>query len=445
MGGNYGKKRFFKSFIDGARKKKADDKRKGDSAGRQIIKKETQLYQSNIGNQKSYEEEQHKDLDLSFTEKTETVWNKKRSELARAVCVAITVIAVLASIGVTGYALYIAKKVPAENTFPTIDPYGNIPEGEKKVIFIKEHDSESGALTPSEIYEKCKGAVVTVLCEDNSSVGSGFIYSADGYIATAAHVVENCEQISVVTYNNRKFIAKLIQSDTKTDVALLKIDAKNLPCVELGISSELLVGEDVYAIGTPASVDYAGSFCSGEVTYFNRVLSIYDNTGALEKKMTVIQTNAVLNSGNSGSPLFDGFGRVVGMVTMKLGGEYDGIGFALPADGVSNILDAMMKNEIPDDDVVSSFVTLAPKLGIFGETVSKDGKYGYQISSFAECGSTAKTVLREGDTVVGIDGEEVSRYEEIVNIINRKKPKDTVSVTVIRNRQSLTFDIILGQ
>ena len=438
MSEKYGKKRFFKRFIDGARKINSHKDLSEERKKRQIVKREEAP--RSIENRK-----QSENINPPEAESMNKVTTKFGSDMYRFFCATVTTVAILASVAVMGYALYTSKTVPTEENLQNNGMNVSMSEEDKKVIFIREHDSESGALTPSEIYEKCKSSVVTVICEDSASNGSGFICSADGYIATAAHVVEGSRSIYVVTSDKRQYPANLVQSDSKTDIALLKIEASGMSYVEFGKSSELLVGESVYSIGTPASADYAGSFCSGEITYVDRVLSVYDNTGALEKKMTVIQTNAVLNSGNSGSPLFDIYGRVVGMVTMKLGGEYNGIGFALPGDGVSQIILAMVNNEKPDEGVVSSFVGLPPKLGISGETVSKDGKYGYLISSFSECGSNAKTVLREGDMIIAVDGKEAVRYNEIIKIINVKKANDTVKVTVIRNGQELTFDVILGQ
>lgn len=442
MSGRYGKKRFFKLFIDRTRKKSINN----EEAERQIIKKETHIYRSDDVKQEKSENENYNKFDFSDSECVRASSAKKSgNDLVSSVCSVITVVAVLASLSVTGYALYTAKKPPAESVPTVSDPYSNIPDEEKKIIFIREHDGKNGALTPSEIYEKCKSSVVTVICGDGSSVGSGFIYSADGYIATAAHVVNDKEQISVITWDGRKYAAQIVRADNTTDVALLKTEAQNLSAVSFGNSADLLVGEVVYAIGTPASADFAGSFCSGEITYLNRALSVYNNTGMLEKKMKVIQTNAVLNPGNSGCPLFDAYGRVVGMVSMKLGGDYNGIGFALPSVGVSAVLDAMYKNEIPAKDIVSGFVTMAPKLGALGETVYGDGKYGYRIDSFYECGSNAKAVLETGDMIIGIDGEAVSRYDDIIRVINQKNPGDTVRVTVLRNNQELTFNVILGE
>ena len=437
MSGKYGKKRFFKHFIDRARKANSHKDLLEQREKRQIVKSGSESRSVETG-------KQNDNITSNGSESLNKEKSKVGSDLYRSLCATVTAVAILASVAVTGYALYTSKKLPTEEGTQN-GGTESISDEDKKVIFIREHDSESGALTPSEIYEKCKTSVVTVLCGDSATNGSGFVCSADGYIVTAAHVVDGSRTIYVITSDKRQYTAKLVQADSKTDVALLKIEASGMPYVEFGKSSELLVGESVFSIGTPASQDYAGSFCSGEITYMDRVLSVYDNMGALEKKMTVIQTNAVLNSGNSGSPLFDIYGRVVGMVTMKLGGEYNGIGFALPGDGVSQIISAMVNNETPGESIVASFVTFPPKLGISGETVSKDGKYGYLISSFSECGSNVGAVLREGDMIVAIDEKEVARYSEITEIINRKNPKDTVKVTVVRNGQDLTFDVILGQ
>ena len=384
------------------------------------------------------------DMDIPFEEPTANDRRERRTELLRLISGTVALVSLLAAIAITGAAVYIVGK--AEADAPTDIPVDTLGDGREdgKIIYVREYDSESGILSAPEIYESCRRSVVSVVCADSEAVGSGFVYSEDGYIVTAAHVIEGANELYVVTDKGYKYEATPVSSDSASDIALLKIDAEGLLPVSFGVSEELLVGERVYAIGTPASLDYAGTFSSGEITYVGREIDIYGNTGLLEKRMSVIQTNAQLNKGNSGCPLFDEYGRVIGMVTMRLGGEYNGIGFALPSDGLSKILSAMKSGESLGDDTLAGVVEGAPALGISGESVERDGIFGYEIATFTECGSDAPSVLKAGDLLVAINGEAVCREADILNVINKFSSGDSVSVTVIRSGQRLTFDIVLG-
>ena len=317
-----------------------------------------------------------------------------------------------------------------------------------KVIYVHKYDGEGGILAAPELYDNCKNSVVSILCRSagKEKIGSGFVISEDGYIATVAHVLDDGADIFAVDCDGTKHGARVVCKDPVSDVALLKISAddKRLSPVSFGESKKLLVGEKIYAIGTPASLDYAGTLSSGEVTYVDRRVKVYGEDGAFQKRMTVIQTNAELNSGNSGCPIFDEYGRVVGMVTSKLGSGYDGIGFAIPSDGLAAAL-TDMKNGTFSEESRKGIADLAPDLGVKGRTVATGDSYGFCTDSFYECGSNVSLFLKAGDVIMEIDGSPVRTERDIYNVINKKVAADTAELTVLRAGQRLRYEIRLGE
>lgn len=317
---------------------------------------------------------------------------------------------------------------------------------DEKVIFIRQYDDVSGILTKPELYAKCANTVVSIASknENASGIGSGFILSEDGYIATAYHVVAGMSELTVFLADQSSHSATLVCGDSMTDLAVLKIDAEQLPTVTFGESGKLLTGESVVAIGTPASMEYAGSLCSGEVSYESRTVKIYDDTGTrLTKKMTLIQTNAPVNPGNSGCPLFNEYGQVVGVITMKLGHNYSGIGFAIPSDGALPIFEAMIRGEELSDALLSAISTPAPKLGVVGESDTEGEWSGVRILRFSENAEATVSPFKVGDLILKIDGNAIRNPSDVYGAIQEKDPHDTVSVTVLRSGQQLTFDFIL--
>ena len=337
-----------------------------------------------------------------------------------------------------------AANIESDTEQDTVDAAGEAQK--EKVVFIRQYEDGSGLLTTAELYGKCADSVVSIVTksETGSGVGSGFFLTEDGYIGTANHVVAGMDELTVVLADGTRCTASLVAGNAMTDLAVLKIEGVTAPAVSFGRSSELLTGEKVIAIGTPASLDYAGSVCSGEVSYGLRTVRVYrESTGILEKKMTLIQTDAPVNPGNSGCPLFDEYGSVVGIVTMKLGKQYAGIGFAIPSDGALPIYEAMIAGEKLSDALLSAVSTAPPRLGIAGESAWVDGVYGVRILQVTEQESDAFRALRSGDVIVAIDGKTVTTVAEIAAIIEEKAPKDRVVVTVIRDGLRLGFEISL--
>ena len=383
-------------------------------------------------------------------EEAEGVPVSRRQDILRLVCGFVVVFSVFSAVVIACFAFAVAVKHNASGDEPEATVGEELDSGEGKVVFVRPYDDESGILTAPEIYEKCAPSVVSVSVKASAEsggekgIGTGFVISEDGYIATAAHVTAGAEELFVVFSDGKSYGAELIAENEMSDIALLKIEASGLVPLEFGLSSELLTGERVYAIGTPAALEYSGTLTSGEVSYPNRILPVYTSAGELEKKLRLIQTNAQLNAGSSGSPLIDEYGKVVGIVTMKLGDGYLGIGFAIPSDGAARILEAMMSGRTLNSAILSGAVISAPKLGVVGESVVENQIYGYKIKSFSDSGSGAAGALKIGDLIVDIDGLAVYGEGQIAEAVNKKSPGDTVSVTVLRSGQRLTFDIILG-
>ena len=185
--------------------------------------------------------------------------------------------------------------------------------------------------------------MVSIACQGSrsSSSGTGVVLSSDGYIVTNAHVVENSNAISVQLTDDRSFAARLVGCDDISDLAVLRIDCSDLTPAQFGDSSTLRVGDTVVAIGDPLGAAFRGTYTNGIVSAINRDVDMNGRT------MTLIQTNAALNSGNSGGPLINCYGQVIGINTMKIGAFTDtagveGLGFAIPSTQVKEIVDQIV-------------------------------------------------------------------------------------------------------
>lgn len=321
-------------------------------------------------------------------------------------------------------------------------------ETSDRVVYVREHDDESGVLTTQEIYDKCLPATVTVAVAKNSAagIGSGFIIAADGYIVTANHVVEGATSVSVILNNGQKYAATVVDGNAFTDLALIKIEATGLPTIAIGKSSDLLVGDHVVSIGTPAAIDFAGSLSDGTVSYNNRIFKIRDDNGGVEKKMILIQTNALVNPGNSGGPLINEYGEVVGIVTMKLKSSYyEGMCFAIPTDSAMPIIYAM-KNGENYDSLLSAVSQYPASLGIAAENATTESKVpGVKITAIVSNEYDISQKMKVGDIIVSIDKVNVTSITDMNYLLDRYSHGDTVEITFYRNTQMLTVNVVLGK
>lgn len=267
------------------------------------------------------------------------------------------------------------------------------------------------------------------------SKGSGVIISEDGYIVTNEHVISGVvdeDAIVVKLSSNEEMVAKLIGYDTKTDLALLKIDANNLSYATLVDSSTLLLGQDAIAIGNPLG---NGISCSnGIVSALEK--EIYINNVYL----TVIQTNAAVNAGNSGGGLFDINGNLIGIVNAKTSSSsmnvVEGMAYAIPSNTVIRIIQDIKEN---------GYVKERAAFGIKVATNSYYNVNGVLVSEVIEGSSAEKVGIKANDTITSINDVPVTSYADLAKILETKSIGDVVKVSIIRDSQELTIDVTLQE
>lgn len=283
-------------------------------------------------------------------------------------------------------------------------------------------------------------------------VGSGFIITNDGYIVTNYHVIEDAVSIKVILSDGTEYDAVEIGSDPLSDVAVLKVEATDLPALVIGNSDTISAGDTVIAIGCPSGIDLAGTATRGMISMVDRQISITDSYGRVQKMMSVIQTDAAINPGNSGGPLLNTRGEVIGINTLKLSATtYEGIGFALPINGVMKLVDQICENGAVVERPSDSFVTGKAALGITYRdiTASESKKYdlpqGVLIVLVSQGGAAQQSGMKSGDVIVGFDGKDITTADELISILEKKKPGDTVPVKLYRDGEYMTLDAVLSE
>ena len=324
---------------------------------------------------------------------------------------------------------------------------------------FEEHDGK--ALSVPEIAAKCTPSSVGIISEIETSYnypfyfspqtrvseasGSGFIYSADGYVITNHHVIDGAKKITVILHDNTEFEATLVGSDELSDIAVLKItpdEKKALIPMEMGNSDELVVGEAVVAIGCPAGIDFIGTVTDGIVSAINRNVEITDEYGDVQKNMTLIQTNATINHGNSGGPLINTRGQVIGINTLKLASNYEGVGFSIPINGAKPIINQLIEHGKVIQRTEDDFAYGKGIIGINGSAISESEAEFYGIPrgvlvvQINRDGSASKAGLRRGDIITHYNGKEVMTVEDINNCKGSARAGTEVTLTVYRDGES---------
>ena len=318
------------------------------------------------------------------------------------------------------------------------------------------HVDGQTVLSPEQIYAANLGATVGVNGNVDTNVfgytvknavsGSGFVIGSNGsssYILTNYHVIDGVSDIKVFFSDGKSYDATLVGGEKENDIAVLKIDVGNLQTVTLGDSDQLNVGEDVYAIGNPLG-ELTFTFTGGYVSAKDRSVTMSDGT-----VMNMLQTDTAINSGNSGGPLFDKYGRVVGIVSAKLSNNGDmssaaieGMGFAIPINDVIDIITDYMEY---------GYVTGRPSMGITVADVTEEYQqvFGWPAGVYVnsvEDGSCAQTAgLKQGDIITKIGDTDVTTVAQLTSAKNGYKAGETVQVTVYRSGEYLTLTLTFDE
>ena len=271
------------------------------------------------------------------------------------------------------------------------------------------------------------------------STGSGFIISEDGYLLTNNHVVEDADEITVSLGDRREYIAEVIGADARSDVALLKIEANDLPVLEIGESKNLKVGEWVVAIGSPFQLRF--SVTSGIVSAKGRSIP----NGSDSTYVPFIQTDVAINPGNSGGPLFDLEGKVVGINSQiyTRSGGYMGVSFAIPIDYAMDVADQLKENGYVARGWLG--VSIQEITSELAEALEMEVPKGALISQIIEDSPAEKSGLKEEDVILFFDGEEIFYSSDLPLTVGAIRPGSEVNAMVLRDGKKKTIQVTVGE
>ena len=373
-----------------------------------------------------------------------TTPNKKQNIFGSKVIATVGKGALAVLCGFGGAWLYSAQ---SGNTGKTV-VYQTTESGSSKTTSVSNEKGGSG-LTVAEAAAKAAPSTVEIQTEitqqsygmfggtyTTNAAGSGVIISKDGYIVTNNHVIDGAQKITVKTSDGTEYDAKLVGTDAKSDIAVLKVDANDLTPATLGDSSKISVGDTAIAIGNPLGT-LGGTVTDGIISATSRELVVNNES------MKLIQTNATINSGNSGGGLFDGNGNLIGIVqskdsgTSSSGATIEGIGFAIPVNDAMEVAEQLIKN---------GKVTDRATLGVYLQTLTtQQGNYtpGVYVTNVIDGSGAQAAGLKAYDKIVGADGKEVSSYPDLSAILKTKKPGDTIDLTIDRDGNQIQVTVTL--
>jgi len=385
----------------------------------------------------------------------------KRRRVLSFVLWTIVILLVLAVLGLSVYGAYsiVNDKLLTEEPFTSSKEENEsskmsqayVPEEHKDpgkmLTIIDAPDDDDEGLSTVDIAKKVRASVVGISIYKTkesyipSGYGSGIIMNDDGYIITNHHVVDGALGINVELENGETYVADIIGTDERTDIAVIRIDAEGLLPAEFGNSDELLAGERIVAIGNPGGMSLAGTVTQGIVSALNRNIS----NGTYNT--SYIQTDAAINPGNSGGALINIYGQVVGINTAKIMSiDYEGIGFAIPINEAKPIIDSLIKY----GDVYGRV-----KMGLTGQEIDEAASelngvpVGIYIWSIEDGSPLVDAGITIGDIITYIDGSETATFSDIGAILKKKSPGNEIVLTVYRagkgiNKESKTFEAIIA-
>ena len=347
---------------------------------------------------------------------------------------------------------YNLEELPPETTEPaqTLPPETRPARQEEQVSMELDPSPSSASNVPAEgglplqeIYLQSIDSVVSISCQrySDSTTGTGVVLTEDGYIVTNSHVVEGAQAITIQFTDERVLPARLVGADAVSDLAVLKVDAQDLVPATFGDSDSLRVGDTVVAIGDPLGVELRGTLTDGIISAINR--DIYLDG----RPITLIQTNAALNSGNSGGPLINCYGQVIGINTMKIGAFTDeagveGLGFAIPSATVKDVVDQLIRQ---------GYVSGRPELGIRGESLSIFYQHYYRlpeglyITEVTPGSDAAAKGIERGDILISINDTHITTADQLSSLLYGFEVGQTVTAVVYRGGYQYELQLTIGE
>ena len=341
-----------------------------------------------------------------------------------------------------GYAAY---RISNQSN-PTFQTSGE--KSPSKVTNVSSNTDGKG-LSTADVASKASPSVVEIVTEStqtsygifggtftSQAAGSGVIISDNGYIVTNNHVIEGAQSIQVTTFDGTQYDAHLVGTDPKSDIAVLKINADNLTAATIGDSSQLQAGDTAVVIGNPLGT-LGGTVTDGIISSPSREMVINNES------MELIQTNAQINSGNSGGGLFDGNGNLIGVVNAKdsgttsSGATIEGLGFAIPVNTAMDVAQQLIQN---------GEVTNRPTIGVYlQELTQPSGHYhaGLYITGVMTGSGAEKAGIQEYDRIVKADGKDIASYADLSAVLRNKKIGDSISMTIERDGKQLDVTVPL--
>lgn len=320
-------------------------------------------------------------------------------------------------------------------------------DGIVKNVNVTENGISSGI-------ENVYDAVVVVENYQNGKlvgIGSGFIYDIKGYIMTNHHVIDEATELKVKLTSGENVVASVVGSDEYADIAVIKIDQSHVKRVaKMGDNSKMKVGDTVFTIGSPISIDYAGTVTRGILSGKDRMVAVsVGNSSSSDWIMNVMQTDAAINPGNSGGPLCNVNGEVIGVNSMKIvKSEIEGIGFAIPIEDAVEYAKLIISGEkIQRAYLGISMIDLTVSnqyLRQQGITIDESITTGVVVVSIEDNGPSAKVGLEKGDVIVKIGEYDVTSVAELRYYLYKYKPNDTIEIKAIRGKTNKTFKVTLG-
>lgn len=376
-----------------------------------------------------------------YKEKAKRSFKSKRF-VAVAAAICFVNLAVLGGIFAAGYGFGSGRLGPGNKNAAIANLY----KGENSTPGLTQTVNTGTELSTVDISKKVGPAVVGITSTINNVIsifnasttstgtGSGIIISSDGYIVTNNHVIEGASTVSVTLNTGSEYEAKVVGSDSKTDLAVLKIKPEEtLTVAELGDSSQIQVGERAVAIGNPLGMEFFGSTTQGIISAINRKITVDNRT------MSVIQTDAAINEGNSGGALVNAYGQVIGINAVKISSSsVEGMGFAIPISEAKPVIEDLIKY---------GYVKGRPVLGISYRDVTRDmaqrqgWPLGVQVMA-TQVGSGAEIAgLEQGDIIIKADGKEIKNGDELNEIKDSHKPGEVMQLDVYKYQTGLNAKV----